>query len=315
MAFFETKENEKPVDNSLWVERYRPQNLKDYVGNDHLKEVIGNFIEDGDIPHLLFYGKAGTGKTTLAKLITNSIKCDVLGINASDENGIDIIRNKIKNFASTVGFKDIKIVILDEADFLTYQAQATLRNLMETFSKHCRFILTCNYIERISDPIRSRCQDFQIVPPTKKDVAVQVANILKDQDVKFDIMDIVPIVESSYPDIRKIINTVQSNSTRGTLKLNKKALIDNDVRTHIIDILKSDDARGNKWKKIRQHVADAKLTDFTELYTHLYEKVDEYGGTNTAAIILSLAEGQFREAQVIDKEIVFIATIINIISL
>jgi len=315
MAFFEQTEKDTFVDNSLWVEKYRPTRLQDYVGNDHLKEVIGNFIEDGDIPHLLFYGKAGTGKTTLAKLITKAINCDVLSINASDENGIDIIRNKIKNFASTVGFKDTKIVILDEADFLTYQAQATLRNLMETFSKHCRFVLTCNYIERISDPIRSRCQDFQIVPPTKKDVAVQVAQILKNENVKFDIMDIVPIIDSAYPDIRKIINTVQSNSTRGTLKLNKKALLDNDVKTHIIDILKSDDARGNKWKKIRQHIADAKLSDFTEIYTHLYEKVDEYGGNQTASIILLLAEGQFKEAQVIDKEIVFISTIINIVSL
>lgn len=315
MAFFEATEETQKVDNTLFVEKYRPTRLEDYIGNDHLKEVIGNFIEDGDIPHLLFYGKAGTGKTTLAKLITKSIECDLLSINASDENGIDVIRNKIKNFASTVGFKSKKIIILDEADFLTYQAQATLRNLMETFSKHCRFILTCNYIERISDPIRSRCQDFQIVPPTKKDVAVQVANILNAENITYDIMDIVPIIDASYPDIRKIINTVQSNSTRGTLKLNKKALIESDVKSHIIEILKSNDARGNKWKDIRQHIQDARLTDFTEIYTHLYDKVTDFGGEQTASIILLLAEGQYKEAHVIDKEIVFMATIINIISI
>ena len=199
-------------------------------------------------------------------------------------------------------------------DYLTHQAQSTLRNLMETFSKHCRFILTCNYIERISDPIRSRCQEFQILPPTKKDVAVQVANILTKETIKFDIMDIVPIIDASYPDIRKIINTVQLNSARGVLKLNKKSLADSDVKSHIVEILKSNSDRGNKWKTIRQHVADARLTDFTDLYTHLYEKVGEYAGTKTADAILLIAEAQYKESNVIDKEIIFISLIINLVS-
>ena len=170
MGFFETKENEKQVDNSLFVEKYRPIKLIDYIGNDHLKETIGNFIKNGEIPHLLFYGKAGTGKTTLAKLITKSISCDVLSINASDESGVDTIRNKVKGFVSTVGFKDLKIIILDEFDFMTPNAQAILRNLMETFSKKSRFILTCNYIDKVIEPIRSRCQEFQIIPPNKKEI-------------------------------------------------------------------------------------------------------------------------------------------------
>lgn len=314
MGFFELEENEVEVDNSLFVEKYRPTKLADYIGNEHLKDTIGNFIEDGEIPHLLFYGKAGTGKTTLAKLITGQIESDVLTINASDENGIDIIRNKIKNFASTIGFKGKKIIILDEADFLTYQAQATLRNLMETFSKHCRFILTCNYIERISDPIRSRCQEFQIVPPTKQDVAVHITKILDNEGIKYDIMDVVPIIDAAYPDIRKIINTTQLNSSRGTLKLNKKDLADMDVKAHIIEILKSGDAKGNKWKKIRQAVADAKLTDYTELYTHLFDKVGEYAGNQTSTIILMIAETQYKESKVIDKEIQFIALIIQIVA-
>ena len=213
MAFFEENIKEE-TPNTLWVEKYRPKKLEDYVGNDHLKQKIRDYIESGDVPHLLLYGKAGTGKTTLAKLIVNSINCDFMILNASDENNVDTVRNKVKSFASTIGFKDIKIVILDEFDYMTPQAQAILRNLMETFSKHCRFILTCNYVEKIIDPIQSRCQTFQIIPPTKKDVAVQISKILTEERIQFELKELVPIVDSSYPDIRKIINTCQLNSSR-----------------------------------------------------------------------------------------------------
>ena len=171
MAFFENNTTEE-VNNSLWVEKYRPKKLEDYVGNEHLKSKVQVYLENDDVPHLLFYGKAGTGKTTLAKLIANSIECDYIIINASDENNVETVRTKVKNFASTIGFKKMKLIILDEFDYMTPNAQAILRNLMETFSKHCRFILTCNYVEKVIDPIQSRCQTFQIIPPTKKDVAV-----------------------------------------------------------------------------------------------------------------------------------------------
>ena len=182
MSFFEQKE--EMVDNSLWVEKYRPIKLDDYVGNEHLKEKVSGYIESEDVPHLLLFGRAGTGKTTLAKLIVKSIECDYMVINASDENNVDTVRNKVKNFASSQGFKKYKIIILDEFDYMTPNAQARLRNLMETFSKHCRFILTCNYVEKIIDPIQSRCQTFQIVPPSKKEVAVQLDKILKSESNK-----------------------------------------------------------------------------------------------------------------------------------
>ena len=144
------------VKHSLWVEKYRPNQLDNYIGNDHLKSKVSVYLESGDIPHLLLFGRAGTGKTTLAKLLVNNIDCDYLYINASDENSVDVVREKVKNFASTLGFKDMKVIILDECDYITPNAQAALRNLMETFSKNCRFILTCNYVERIIDPIQSR---------------------------------------------------------------------------------------------------------------------------------------------------------------
>jgi len=229
MAFFEDSTNEQ-VNNSLWVEKYRPRKLDEYVGNEHLKEKVSDYLKNGEVPHLLFFGKAGTGKTTLAKLIVNSINCDYIIINASDENNVDTVRNKVKNFASTIGFKDSKIVILDEFDYMTPNAQAILRNLMETFSKHCRFILTCNYVEKVISPIRSRTQEFQIVPPTKKDVAVQISQILTKEGVKFELKDLVPVIDSSYPDIRKIINTCQLNSSKGVLKLDTSSVIDSDIK-------------------------------------------------------------------------------------
>jgi len=314
MGFFEDTTNQE-INNSLWVEKYRPRKLTEYVGNEHLKQKVSDYLQSGDVPHLLFFGKAGTGKTTLAKLIVNSINCDYIIINASDENNVDTVRNKVKGFASTIGFKDMKVIILDEFDYMTPNAQAILRNLMETFSKHCRFILTCNYVEKVIDPIQSRCQTFQIVPPTKKDVAVQISQILGKEGVSFKPKDLVPIIDSSYPDIRKIINTCQLNSSKGQLKLDTTSVIDSDIKSKVVDILKSKDDKRNKWKNIRQAVADARIQDFTELYSFLYEKVDDYGGTNTSNIILILSESQHKDALVVDKEITFMSCIIQIVGI
>ena len=314
MGFFEDN-TKKEVDNSLWVEKYRPSNLDEYVGNEHLKTKVTDYLQSGDVPHLLFFGKAGTGKTTLAKLIVNSIDCDYIVINASDENNVDTVRNKVKGFASTVGFKNSKIVILDEFDYMTPNAQAILRNLMETFSKHCRFILTCNYVEKVIDPIQSRCQTFQIIPPTKKDVAIQVSQILGKESVRFEPKDIVPIIDSSYPDIRKIINTCQLNSSKGVLKVDVTNIMNSDIKIKIVDLLKGKDDKRNKYMKIRQAVADSRIQDFSELYGYLYEKIDEYAGDNTSNVILTLSEGQYKDSMVIDKEITFMATIIQIVGI
>jgi DNA polymerase III delta prime subunit len=310
---FEYKQEEN--NHSLWVEKYRPNKLEDYVGNEHLKAKVEGYLESGDVPHLLLYGKAGTGKTTLAKLIVNSIECDYIIINASDENNVDTVRNKVKNFASSMGFKPFKIIIMDEFDYMTPNAQAILRNLMETFSKHCRFILTCNYVEKVIEPIQSRCQSFQIVPPTKKDVAIQMSKILKSENIEFDIKDLVPIIDASYPDIRKVINTCQLNSNKGKLKVDVQNLLENDYKMKVVDILKSNDDKRNKYMKVRQALIDSKVTDFTDLYTMLYDKVDEYGGENTANVILLLGDGVSKSAVAIDKEIIAAATLIQILNI
>ncbi len=202
---------------------------------------------------------------------------------------------------------------MDEFDYMTPNAQAILRNLMETFSKHCRFILTCNYVEKIIEPIQSRCQTFQITPPTKKDVAIQMSKILRAEDVQFDPKDLVPIIDSSYPDIRKIINTCQLNSLKGKLQVDVQNLLENDYKMKVLEILKSKDDKRNKYMNIRQAIIDSKATDFTELYTLLYDKVEEYAPNNPTVILL-IADGLYKCSMSIDKEIPTAATLINILN-
>jgi DNA polymerase III delta prime subunit len=313
MSFFE-KETPKQ-ENTLWVEKYRPQTLKDYIGNDLLKEKVQSYLDNNDVPHLLLYGKAGTGKTTLAKIIAQTIECDYMVINASDENNVETVRNKVKNFASGAGFKGFKIIILDEFDYMTPNAQAILRNLMETFSRHTRFILTCNYHEKIIEPILSRCQTFAVNPPSKKEVAVHVTDILNKEGIKFDIKDVADIISSFYPDIRRIMNTCQLQSSKGELKVDKQTILQADFKNKIVDILASGEEKRNAYTQIRQIVGDNKVNDFSELYSALYERLDDYASGNTANVILELSQGQFRDALVIDKEICFMATIIAIINI
>ena len=313
MSFFANDINKR--EHSLWVEKYRPQTLADYVGNDTIKETIQQYLDNNDIPHLLLYGKAGTGKTTLAKLIVNTIKCDFMIINASDENNVDTVRNKVKGFASSVGFSGFKVIILDEFDYMTPNAQAILRNLMETFSKHCRFILTCNYIEKIIDPIQSRCQSFAITPPTKKDVAIQVSKILDAEKITYDIKNVADIVSSYYPDIRRILNTCQLQSAKGELKVDHAIMVESNFQTKLIELLKSSNDKRNLFINIRQAVADNRLNDYSEMYSMLYDKVDDYAAGNTANVILTIADGLSKDALVVDKEIVFMSTIIQILNI
>jgi DNA polymerase III delta prime subunit len=300
------------IKNSLWVEKYRPSNLDTYIGNEHLKSKVKVYLESGDLPHLLLFGRAGTGKTTLAKLLVNNIDCDYLYINASDENSVEVVREKVKNFASTLGFQDMKVIILDECDYITPNAQAALRNLMETFSKHCRFILTCNFVERIIDPIQSRCQSFQIIPPDRKQVALHVSNILKNEKVDATVDDIVTIVNGGYPDIRRVINSVQRQVVNGKLVIDEGMAIQNDYKLQVLDILKTQDKK-NSFKNIRQTLADSKVTDFSDLFRLLFDTVDDWGRGHVAECILTLSQYQQSDAVVVDKEINIMAMFVEVI--
>ena len=297
---------------SLWVEKYRPNTLQTYIGNDHLKSKVSVYLESGDIPHLLLFGRAGTGKTTLAKLLVNNIDCDYLYINASDENSVDVVREKVKNFASTLGFKDMKVIILDECDYITPNAQAALRNLMETFSKNCRFILTCNYVERIIDPIQSRCQSFQIVPPDRKQVAQHLANILNNENIEYDIKDIATIVNGGYPDIRRVINGSQRQVVNGKLVIDENTITQNDYKSKVLDILKTQDKKSS-FQNIRQLLADSKVSDFSDLFRLLFDTIDDWGTGHIAECILILSKYQQSDAVVVDKEINIMAMFVEII--
>ena len=297
-------------EHSLLVERYRPTTLENYVGNEHIKKSISKYLEQNDIQNLIFYGPAGTGKTTLAKLCIQNLDCDHLYINASDERGIETIRDKVQSFASVASFKPLKVVILDEADFLTIQAQASLRNIIETLSRTTRFIMTCNFVERIIDPLQSRCQVLKIVPPTKKDVAKHLANILDKESISFEINDLVPLVNQYYPDLRKCINTIQLSTQDNILKLDQSVLVSSNYIDKIITAL----SNKAKFNDIRQIIADANVDDFDELFKTLYEKSSKYlpGKEGTAAILIN--EHQYKANFRIDKEINIMSLIQQILN-
>ena len=305
------------IKNTLWVEKYRPNSLESYIGNEHLKSKVKVYLESGDLPHLLLYGRAGTGKTTLAKLLVNNIECDYLYINASDENSVDVVRNKVRGFASTIGFKDMKVVILDECDYITPNAQAALRNLMETFSKHTRFILTCNYVERIIDPIQSRCQPFQIVPPSRKEVAVHLSDILKKENVESEVDDVATLVNGGYPDIRRVINFAQRQVVDGKLSIDQNNLVAVDLNVNvfssqIVNVLKTQ-SKKDAFVTIRKMLADNQISDFADLFRLLYDEVDDYGKGHIAECILTVAKYQLSDAQVVDKEINAMAMLIELL--
>ena len=245
-------------------------------------------------------------------MIVKNLDCDYLYINASDERGIETIRDKVSGFASTMSFKSIKVVILDEADFLTIQAQASLRNVIETFSRNTRFILTCNFVERIIDPLQSRCQVLKIVPPTKKDVAKHAAWILGQEKITFELEDVATIVNQFYPDLRKILNTIQLSTHNNTLTVDKSILVSSNYMTQILKIL-----CGKKpdWKEIRQIIANANVQDFEELYRYLFDNAEHYASGNEGMVAYYINEYSFQSTFRIDKEINCMALISKLIEL
>jgi DNA polymerase III delta prime subunit len=307
---------ETNLSHSLWTEKYRPNTLENYIGNDALKETMQRYIDHDDIPHLLFYARAGTGKTTLGKILTNALDCDVLYINASDENNVETIRTKIKSFVSGVGFKKWKIVFLDESDFLTPNAQAVLRNMMEQFSKKSRFILTCNYPEKIIDPIQSRCTVFEVYPPSKKEVATRMIQILDIENIEYNVKDVGVLINKSYPDIRRIITSIQRQIFNNKLILNTQSVLEVDYMNKILEVLKNKTAAKTMFTNIRQIIADSKVRSFEELYRFLYDNLEEFVPEGKqASVILEIAKTMREDAMCVDKEISIMAMFIGIINI
>jgi replication factor C small subunit len=294
---------------TLWIEKYRSQTLEQYIGNDAIKDRIADCIAKNDIPHFIFAGSAGTGKTTLAKLIIKNIQCDYLYLNASDENGIDTIRDKVKGFASTASFQPIKVVILDESDFLTQPAQAALRNLIEEYSAYTRFILTCNYVERLIEPLQSRCELHMLKPPTKGAVAKHICiNILDVEGITYEIADVAKVINEFYPDIRSVIKVLQSN-----IKENKLVItaLDDNWTKQLVQILSKREK--NAWYQVRQLVTDAQIDDFQTAYRYMFEHLTEFSYGNDAQLSVILDDFIWRAGVVPDKEINFAACIAKVL--
>lgn len=297
---------------TLLNEIYRPKDLSTYVGNESLKESIAKQLSQNDIQNYLFYGPAGTGKTTLAKIIVSELDCDHLYINASDERGIETIRDKVSGFASVMSFKPIKVVILDEADFLTIQAQASLRNIIETFSRTTRFILTCNFVERIIDPLQSRCQTFKIVPPTKKEVAIHLASICDSESISFDLPAIGKVVNKFYPDLRKMLNTIQASNVKSQLVLDDSLLVSTSYLSAVLNELKKTKP---SIKEIRQIIQDSNIDDFEELFRFLFDNTETYLPNKGGTVAILVNEHQYKANFRIDKEINMVSLLQQIINI
>ena len=299
----------------LWVEKYRPKTLSEYVFKDSKqRKIVEQWIKEGSIPHLLFHGSAGTGKTTLAKVLINDLgveDADVLYINASRDNGVDLIRERITRFASTMPWGEFKIILLDEADYITPNGQAALRGVMEEYHSVVRFILTCNYVNRIIPAVKSRLQEFHITNQDQTDFTARVAEILIAEGVEVDLDTIDSYVRATYPDLRKTINSVQQNVTDGKLTPpENSADLASDWRLQMVGLF-----REGKLRAARQLICDnATPEDYDDIYRFLYRNLDFFGKDDAEqdAAVVIIRNGMVKHTQVADPEINLAATMIEL---
>ena len=299
----------------LWVEKYRPKKIDQYVfRDDHQRRQVQSWVKEGSIPHLLFSGAAGIGKTTLAKVLCNELgieEYDILEINASRENNVDTVREKIINFVQMIPFGPFKVVLLDEADYLTPNAQAILRGVMETYSNTSRFILTCNYPNRIIPAIHSRCQGFHVEKTDQTEFTARVATILVEEGVEFDLDTLDTYVKVCYPDLRKCINMVQQHVVDN--KLMGPDSGDSGVADWKIDMVEL--FKAGKIQQARKLVcASARPEEMEEIYRWLYDNIDLFGKdeeTKDQAIII-IKQGLLDHALCADGEINMAATLIKL---
>jgi len=304
----------KNKSHTIWAEKYRPTTLDTYIGNERLKSNIERYIKSNDLQHLIFYGKTGTGKTTAAKIIINNIDCDYIYLNGSDENGIDTVRDKIKLFVSVASFKPLKIVVLDDCQNFTPQAQQALLNLIETYSLSTRFIFTCNALEKLIPALQSRCEKIHVTPPSKKEVAVTLFQIFDAERIDYEIEDVANIINKYYPDIRRCINAAQGLSSSGTLASDTDSF-SVDYLEDILNILNKNESSNKKWNDIRQIVADNNLNDFTEVYKFLFDNINKLESPDKIIeICIYINEAQVESVTVPDREISFMTCISKIIS-
>jgi len=301
----------------LWTEKYRPRTVADYVFRDEAqKKQVQGWVKSGAIPHLLFSGAPGVGKTTLAKILINELdvnEYDVLEINASRENSVDTIREKITGFVATMPFGEFKVVLLDEADYISPNGQAALRGVMETYHASARFILTCNYPNRIIPALHSRCQGFHIERVDIVEFTARMANVLLSEGVNFELDTLDTYVKATYPDLRKCLNMCQMNIADGTLtKPNGDEGGSQDYKLAVVDLFKA-----GKIREARNMLTSSvRPEDMEEIYRWMYDNLDLWGSTDEDKdkAILVIRTGLVNHSFVADPEINLSATLVELTS-
>ena len=301
----------------LWVEKYRPQTIEDCILNDGLKKTFQEFVNRKEIPNLLLCGTAGVGKTTVARALCNEIGCDYIIINGSDENGVDAVRTKIKNYASSMSLHGgRKVVILDEADYLTPNAQAILRAGIEEFAENCSFIFTCNFKNRIIEPLHSRCAviEFKIDASDKQQIAAQffkrASQILKEEQIEFDPKVVAELITKHFPDYRRILNELQRYSVSGKIDSGILVNMSEESFKSLIRLMKEKD-----FVEVRKWVAKQSDADTTTLFREFYNTATQYIEPNSIpSLVLLLADYQFKAAFVADHELNIMAALTEIMA-
>lgn len=300
----------------VWAEKYRPQTIEEFLCRVEDLQLYKSWIRDKQIPHLMLSGQSGIGKTTLAKILIDEIPCDSLFINASDKNNIETVRTTINDFASSAGFHSLKIIVLDEFDGFTPEGQKALRSLIDEFTDTTRFILTCNYPERVIPAIMSRVTTIQFasVPPAV--LAKTIVNILTTEGIKFELSDVKKVFSAHYPDLRKILNELQLHSSGGELVV-PETLQGDDVFNAIISVLKKSETKTNKLTEIRKLLANNDIRNFIPLYQSLYKNCDIISSSpeKVPLIIIAISKGLSQDVTIPDKEINAMSTICEILEI